>query len=616
MGMAQIKGRAGREFERILVYPQDRNVTLMDNERVYLTATCYQEYPLTAFEDETFHYVLEGKIYGREAGLVKKQLCEVAKWCFAGDDDSRKALSGWLTGVDGEFVIVVRRKSDNHIVVLNDIFARLPLFICQSDGKVFLSRSFPFAAAMLPDKQFDRLSIAHYLLFAFCFGTRTFIENVRRIEPACLLYIDPSSGSAEKTLLYQLNFDVRTNTDKTIEQNGAKIAELFVKALKDRTEPGFKTVLSLSGGRDSRAEAAGFCAGNIPFSAVTFLDAKKVSRYDIPNAAKVAKALNLDWRLLNLPPATGKELLASLKLKGGLNYFSSAFIVYYFRKLIELFGRRIICFVGNGGDRVNGYHRPPEKIGNLDEMVSLCLKLTRGLGKESLLSLEQIAALTGVSSEEIIDSLKEYFKAYPEKNLAEKFVRFCLWEQSYLRYHDANDRDRSVVWCTTPYWSTELFLYMINCPDEQKKGHKLYVSYLKRLNEQVCKIQTTMNRCPVFQNLVSRKKPWYRKIVGKTWVAVRATLRFCCSLLPEREAGQKTFTHSPNVIHCLQRQIQSCPQISEIFNPKVLSEFVSDLDHYGSQNLGVFLTVTSMIEYLSEGKSTIESFLDENMDTY
>ena len=119
-----------------------------------------------------------------------------------------------------------------------------------------------------------------YLLFAFSLGSRTLIENVRRVKRASLFYWAPGSREVIVGTLHEMNYDFEEHAGRSLGSNIGNLIELLGSACRDRANYGDmeENVVSLSGGLDSRAVAGGLKRSGIPFQAITYMDYRKTAQ--------------------------------------------------------------------------------------------------------------------------------------------------------------------------------------------------------------------------------------------------------------------------------------------------------------------------------------------------
>ena len=106
----------------------------------YLSCTTREHYPVFSWETEDLLVHLEGRIYYPQGPQLITQLSDLARLIFTQKIDPRPRLAGWLLGTDGDFLLVIVHKADGGIIVINDVFGRLPTYVHLRDGCLILSR--------------------------------------------------------------------------------------------------------------------------------------------------------------------------------------------------------------------------------------------------------------------------------------------------------------------------------------------------------------------------------------------------------------------------------------------------------------------------------------------
>ena len=66
----------------------------------------------------------------------------------------------------------------------------------------------------------------------------------------------------------------------------------------------------------------------------------------------------------------------------------------------------------------------------------------------------------------------------------------------------------------------------------------------------------------------------------------------------------------------MKEQLHNCKAISENLSGRELERIVSDCSKYHSVFIALIFTLMSVIEDFKSGKSTIENYLDTDMDSY
>jgi len=179
-----------------------------------------------------------------------------------------------------------------------------------------------------------------------------------------------------------------------------------------RAQPGRRCVLALSGGLDSRAVAAGLGSRGIDFSAMTYVDPDGVCGGDPPIAQRVAAVFHAEWRAVELCPPRGRHLLDVLALKRGMAWLHWAMLLQFLEAVREEYGAQVFLVTGDGGDKVLPGLRPGRRF---DDVRALTRYL---VAHNSVLGLNETAALTGISAEDILAEIDSLLVTYPEPSSA------------------------------------------------------------------------------------------------------------------------------------------------------------------------------------------------------
>jgi len=607
-----------QSLEAVIHSDEYQNHVLFEDKAFILSCTKYQYYPTECFQNDEFFIYLEGKIYEQGRGTLEEQLNQLAHMMFSGKEAPNSALKKWLLSTDGEFIIFIMHKPSRRIMVIDDIFSRLPLFIHRSDGKVILSRDIRFILNQVDNIEFDRMVFAQYLLFSFPLGRHTLFKDVYQLEPASLVTIDLNNGTVNEEVVHTFNFDIKEHKNKSANENAGELARLFAESCRARGKDASGVVLSLSGGLDSRTTGAGLKYNNIPFVATSWLDSRKISQLDVNTARLVAQSLGAEWTKFELDRACGIDVLKLLRIKSGAVFVGIPHLVQYFTAIKQKYGPDITYMSGNGGDRIARDITPPWRAKNLDELVNRTVTMGRFLPQAGTLPVDEIAALTEIPKDEIIEELKRHFGGYPEKRMDQKFVHYNLYGQSMKWHNHGVDRNRFFLWSTTPFWSVHFFRYMMNCPDSQKKNKQLYLKFLSILHRPTSEVAYADNRATESQEIALNKYIIWQWLMAayKLPNPVRFLYKQIKKLLINPSPPEYTCVHPADLIECMNEQLQNCSAISENLSRRQLKRIISHCSKYHGLFIALVFTLMSVIEDFKCGKSTIENYLDTDMDSY
>lgn len=430
--------------------------------------TAYPGYPVSTHELDRFSVFLEGELYDRDRTAV----LDVVPALF--EDGERAAVGSWLRSVDGEFVCCAVDTRTGAAAVLTDLFARLPVYYYRDDDRVVITREAGFLAATVPDLTFDRMAIAECLLLAYPIGGRTLWSGVRKLPPAGLLTCD-RHGDVSLDRLHTFDFGDPTHADRTLAENAAKLASLFRAACRRRGRVRGTTLVSLSGGHDSRAVAAGLHGAGVPFTAATFERAGDVTDADVRVARQVAAALGAEWERYELSPDDPERMRRLLAMKGGMNHLGMGYILEFFESLLDRHGRDGTHLTGDGGDKVVPALTPARPIADLEELAEYTV------ARNDVFSPSTVERLTGLPRQRLLAEVRSTLERYPERDMAAKYVHFLTHERGFHWLFEGEDRNRYYLWSTSPFYATDVFTYGMNVPPDQKANNRFYRAFLREL---------------------------------------------------------------------------------------------------------------------------------------
>jgi asparagine synthase (glutamine-hydrolysing) len=591
------------------------------DSRTLVGSACYPAYPLCRMESPEMVVWLDGRIYGIAESRLQSELLSLAGEVFRNWGSRQDRLGSWMLSTDSEFVLVAHHKPTGRWACWNDLCCRLPLYLYRESACLALSRNIHVVSALAEPRRFDRMAIAQFLLFDFSLETRTFLENVQRVPAATLVRIDPKSGQVHSECLNPLNFETKEHAGKSLDRNAREIAERFTQACALRENAGRSTVVSLSGGLDSRVVAAGLKKAGVDFQALTWIDSRQRAALEVRIAEQVARTLDIPWRLFELKPAVGRDLFEVLRIKLGQIYLASAHLLQHLRNARELGGPGMTYMTGNGGDHLHQDLRPVHPIRSRHQLVQTLLGPQYRASRGDL-SVETVARLTGFSPGDILGELDQVVFRYPEQDINQKYIHFHLSGYYFKRYHEGDDRNRSFFWSTSPFWSTPLFVYLCNCPDNQKKGHRLYSRYLAELDPDLGRINRVPNNQPCTLPIGAPEPgctPSPMGIPKTVWQPMKAAWkRIRRRVIPTTGSTPRPqgYVHYPTLLDCLRKQVEENPVVQNTLSGPVLGDILAHSDQYNGEAIGLLVTITSMLEYVSDGTSSILSFADAILDSY
>jgi asparagine synthase (glutamine-hydrolysing) len=585
--------RSGNDSERFeavldgLLYLDDYG-----RETLYTDATTsvgwsgYPEYPVRTFETDAYHLMLEGHLYATDH--VERAVRRVADRIFAGDSE---AVERWLLDRDAEFVLLAVEKASGDVAVLNDVLGRLPLYQATVDGDPALSRELGFFVDAA-DPGMDQLGIAELLLFGYPLGDRTLYEGVRQVEPGSLVRFTDDGPSVER--VHQYRFERTPNGAKSVTENAERLAELLRAACRHRATGG-TNVVSLSGGLDSRAVAAGFAAEEVPFVTATF-DRGGRDADEAAVAEEVADVLGADWEHVDVGPATGTTLQTLLATKRGLNYLGMGFILEFFETLRARHGAGATYVTGDGGDKIFPSYRG-KRFDDTSEVIDYLL------ADASRLDIDTVTDLVDPDAGAIRAEIRGRLESYPGEDPTENYERFLFRERGANWLFHGEDRNRYYFWSVAPFWSWPMVEYAMGVPHDQKKRERLYAATIEALSPDVAEVEYANFGAPITSMEYTVKRFSYDALGH--YPAVRDAV---VGLVQRGTVDE----YPPNVARVLARQ-RRVGAVGEVLSERAIEALATDrtaCDRTAAYNL---LTVTSAIER-REGESTLAAFAGDEFE--
>ena len=541
-------------------------------------------------EDERAFVCFEGRAYGTPAPADR--LFALAAAVGGEPHAAAAALRDGIREWEGEFVALVYLKRVPRLLVLGDPMGRLPLYAVERPGGLTLSRDQRFLVEIEDGVEADRLGIAQLLLFGFPIGHRTLARGVDRLRAGSTLCADREgvrlvAGSWEPEQLES------KSEAASAQRLTAELVDRFVHACRIRAAACDPPLVSLSGGLDSRAVAAGLARAGCPFECYTFVDAAGVHGREVAAAQAIALALGAPWRQVDAPAPTGRSLQRVLEMKLGLNSLAMGYSVAVFETLREVFGAGVSFWSGDGGDKMMPDHRPG--LGRGDVVRYL-------VEHRPVWPTAMITRLTGVTERQLRDSVAEVVGGYPERSGDLRFVRFGLAERGARWVYEGEDSNRHYFWTVAPFFDRGFARAALAVPDGQKSGHQLYCSFMRALNPAMVAIPDA--------NLGLRMDAagyvWSRRLreAGRRFPRLRRWLG-------QGVAGSVLQPAPALTGAVLRRLLERSQAVRSCFSPAALASVAEAPQRWGHGALDGLLTAVSAVERIAGEQPTLEGFAAE-----
>lgn len=459
--------------------------------RIAVLWAAHESHPKRIIHTALGDAILEGILPGLDDSVIDAELRDLI--CALHEDASvgQAAAMRWASRTDGDFVLVIVSYANARVVIVNDALGRLPLYACESPTSVVISREIKTAVALRGPGTVDRGTIAQILLFGFPLGGRTLIREINVLAPASAVALGFSPLSYRKFQYRTWNFEELVNASGSQNQSITSLVDLFESACVAQARiPGFSgSMLTLSGGLDSRAVAAAL-AKNTAFVASTFRTSEGTFDRDAALAREVARSLNIPWRLYSLKQPTWRSFVDTALLRDGLNYGGMASRLEYLASVRRDYGNRIMCFTGDGGDKVLPDLRGPWWMRTLDQFLQYRLN-------DSIWPLADVSSMLALDQRCILDEISAHFDTYAERDMRNREVHFLLTERAWGWLLEGEERNRTFSWHQTPFYSHRFFEYAMGFHPDQKRSYKLYASFFHALNRQLASIPNAKWNAPL-----------------------------------------------------------------------------------------------------------------------
>ena len=563
---------------------------LLQKDSYLLAYTGYRGYPIEIFENDNYWSCIEGSLYIRDSSQRRDQLTDLFKSVSSSHlPEQKNKIVDWLLKTDGDFILIVLDKSTNDLFLLNDALGRLPLYYYEDQTDIILSREFQFVSKVIGDKanKFDKMAIAQYLLLGFVLGKRTFLSNVQRIEPASLVKINKGKINLDK--LFSFNFENKSHHDDDLNKCAKNLVSLFFKACVNRGSSNNKNIVSLSGGFDSRSIVACFHKNKIPCLAVTHAvpgwNSVIGSSSEEKIAEQITSKLNVEWHYYGLFNPTIDDTSLLLRTKHGSSYLGYSFMIPFLENLKKQYGSEVTFITGDGGDMTLPYLLPVNKFYNTSNLVEHIINRAGGM-----FTLSEVSEIVGIAKNQILQEMKNIVSMYPEKNLAQKFVHFIIYEDAFKCIFEIEDMNRFFFWSVSPFYSVPFFNYVMNCNDSIKSHSALQRQFLLELSPAVAAIKSADCDC----SIISKKYKFYHFIILLTYryPNLKNIFRTLRNIF---RTNSNSGSHL-DVVDRLHKQLNNCNAITDYLSRDKIEHILRDSDKYVGYSLEHLFTVTTLIE--------------------
>jgi len=508
--------------------------TLVEAPTLRVGCVTYPGYPLRTVEAGGVTVVFEGRAYTESPERLDESLGDLATRVLANGDEARASIEKWTAETEGEYLVLMVRPQDGHVLLFTDPLGRLPVYWYVTDDRLLLARECKFIRAQCPEMRYDRVAFAQTLWCGYPLGERTLLEGVRRGKGAMLLRggCDGPRVWARAETLFTLNLEEKDHSGGSVQQHAEGLAGTLVNVCRRwGSHPEARgNLLSLSGGHDSRVVACALHKAGVPFTAISYLDAKGRSSSDAEQAAEVAAALGVEHVVFRTAPVSHRDAERLVWMRDGLNYAGMAFILDYLRQIVDRWDTGAVYITGDGGDKLLPSLFPSRRFQTSE---ALCAWLARA---HAISPMDKAEAVFGLEPGTLREELRALVADYPERSLGQRAVHFAFYERGRKWLYEGEDRTRAYLWETSPFYALGLYRQCMLVPDGLKAHNELYRSLLQQLCPQCAEIGMSW---------AGRKRP--APASRSYWLSVRrrAALRKAASIARRLKIPYPSRTRRP-----------------------------------------------------------------------
>lgn len=447
------------------------------NESTIAVSIGSEHHPLHKWKEGRVCVYAEGYVYGAPWPEVQAKISRiVAKWQegHAWQD----LLRSFVCTADGDFCVFAAAPG-GAALIFNDALGRLPVFGLENGEGWFVTRT-PRVVIAVTDTSPCAQGYAESMMFGFPIGGRSLTAGMFRL-PAGSAWSREEYGQPVRThQMVEWNFDhLLEGGGSTRRQEAVELAESFMDACRRtaKTFEGRNLVVSLSGGFDSRAVAAGLKRAGAPLLTFTRDDTDGFTAgNDLKIAKVVAETLGLPWEMRPKPeagPGTDRELAW---MTDGLNYLEMAFLLPMHRDVRASYGADMVLLTGDNGDRSLDPQGPPWKLGSREACADFILQ------RHCRLDLETVSQIIDLDPDRVLATVKDSILAFPEKDPDNLYRHFIFDERLRTWNYLAEDRNRNLVWHCTPLSSLNYTRKAYAISDRLKRNWGLTADFIEAVD--------------------------------------------------------------------------------------------------------------------------------------
>jgi asparagine synthase (glutamine-hydrolysing) len=472
-------------LETMRYTPHYNSRSISIDKNLLIGSITYPGYPLTHSHSGPIHLFVEGFIYGEGRKKIDGLIKQISEYPTGISWNDHARLKQLLLDTDGEFLIVVANEKTGDIYIFNDALGRITFYYYQDQKRFILSRELKFIVGLQPGMILSSMAVAEAMLFLYPLGTRSMFSHIYRLPPASLISIKGRDKKIEISPIFEWNF-----SEEQIDIPPAKYAEEligpFLQSSHDRVET-FRdrtSILTLSGGLDSRTVLAGLKKYDVDLNLITFVDERGDLLRDLATARQLAGAYGMETRHIDLPGINIDDMNRLINMKDGHGTGGIAgTVMKSLDILLAEFGHGCAFYTGDGGGLILAPRCQKLRLNNIDDVYANILR------RNTQFAVDEASSIMRIKAADLKARIRNHFASYPETSLRDKYGHFSIFEHLFRQSFEGEDRVRFFFWCNTTFYSMPYFYKAMLLSDRSKDNHRLFAEFHKRLDPRMAKIK-------------------------------------------------------------------------------------------------------------------------------
>lgn len=574
-------------------------IPILDETQIFLCASKYPQYKIKVLKNEKFTICLEGTIYSSNTENLNNELLAISYLITDEGNRYKKKVKEWLRLTDGEFIIFIKDNKNGCNYLINDYRGLLPCYYFIDANKFIFSREIRFILNLI-DVKYDRYNMSQYLMLNYVLRYKTIFKGVFRFPAGSIFKISKDYDSVKLVRLCKYNFENQAFKKKNMEQCIEGLIYFFEKGCESRIKQyGHENlVLGLSGGRDSRAVCNGLLHTKTKFCTISFYyKQNRKTNEDLRIAKKFAQEFGVKWLKINIDAPTGEDVLKILKLKSSLNGLGFAFMIRFLKEMQIKFGNTITYITGDTGMSLRAY-LPSKKLKNMDDLIGYIFN------HDARMDVKNIGKILNLKAEKIIENFRADMECFEEIDFNRKYTNFCMYGRGFMWHHEGMDRNRCCCTLITPLEAQPFVDFAMNCPQELKRGYKLFDAFLGKLSKVNNQIELAEYNAPA-KSLRAKIKKNSREIYNNFSINTKRIIKTYLI--------RNWSSYSPNSVpvRCLNDIFTNCKVVHDYLIQKEIKKLIK---WCSKDQLNNILSLAACIEDYACDENSIEKYLQQKFE--